>query len=74
MRNIPKPIRENLGYDAHGDNPDLLLPADRAVIMSGGVRRTGGAVLCRCGLYYHQHPCVQGALYLLRTCEGIVKL
>lgn len=73
----------SLGYDDMGNNPSLLHPDDKAMIDGDkpngrygctGVPRAGGDSVCKCGYINYMHPPVQGALYLTRTCEGIVKL
>lgn len=74
LRGVPDTMRESLGYDANGNAPHLLAEMDRRLIEEVGVPRAGGDVVCRCGFTYYQHPAVQGALYLTRTCAGIVKL
>lgn len=80
---IPIATLYSLGYDDFGNNEALLHPNDKAIIdgeaINGrygkyGVPRAGGDSICKCGATLYQHPKVQGALYLTRTCEGIVKL
>jgi hypothetical protein len=67
-------LRSNLGYDSLGNAPHLLCPNDKIAIESGDYKRVGGEALCTCGLPYNLHPPVQGALYLTRSCQGLVKL
>ncbi|AEG53175.1 hypothetical protein LOF17_25875 [Sinorhizobium meliloti] len=77
-------ILHSLGYDDWGNNPDLLHPNDKAIIDGEvengrygkvGVPRAGGRADCNvCGYPLELHPKVQGALYFIRSCEGIVKL
>lgn len=76
-------ILYGLGYDEYGNNEKLLHPDDKAIIEgeavngrygSSGVPRAGGDYTCDCGMIFYHHPKVQGALYLTRTCVGIVKL
>lgn len=75
MRGIPETMRSFLGYDGNGNSVALLAEADRLFIENVGVPRAGGDVVCeKCGFIYYDHPPVQGALYLTRTCQGIVKL
>lgn len=67
-------LRIGLGYDEQGNNPDLLAPVDLQALEAGKWRRADQAVICRCGLPFAIHPRVQGALWLVRTCDGLVKL
>lgn len=68
-------MAEALGYDENG-NADRLLAVDDAVKIEHGFwRRGSGETVCeRCGMSFNLHPKVQGALWLTRTCEGLVKL
>jgi hypothetical protein len=62
------------GYDDMGNAPHLVAEQDRLVLERGGDRRVGGDALCSCGSEYRLHPLVQGALWLHRSCDGLVKL
>lgn len=83
MRHSSPIVLEALGYDDLGNCPALLHPDDKKRIEGelpngryglSGVPRAGGDSPCKCGFILYHHPQVQGALYLTRTCEGIVKL
>ena len=65
-----------LGYDSMGNNEVLLASCDAAILEAGTWKRVSGDVVCsRCSMPYRLHPPVQGALYLIRTCDnGLVKL
>lgn len=65
-----------LGYDDLGNAPHLLHPDDKAKLDRGDyLRRTSGECLCpKCEMPYRLHPPVQGALWLNRGCENLVKL
>ncbi|HRP25373.1 hypothetical protein [Thauera sp.] len=67
---------EAFGYDAYGNAPDLLAPKDAEAIENGSWQRADQHATCEhCGLFYRQHPEVQGARWLRRTCRaGLVKL
>lgn len=68
-------MREALGYDEFGNNPRLLHPSDERIISKGEVRRVNGDMLCqKCHMPVRLHPKVQGALWVTRSCEGLVKL
>ncbi len=67
-------MQRHLGYDEDGNHPDLLAPADADALENGTWRRADQAVECVCGSAFWTHPRVQGALWLVRTCEGLVKL
>lgn len=71
---MPTFMREALGYDEMGNNPALLTRDDALALREGTWRRAAGETLCRCGAAYYVHPPCQGALWLVRTCEGLVKL
>jgi len=62
------------GYDDHGNSPALLAEADRLVIDAGKFVRVAGEAPCQCGSLYRHHPTVQGAIWLHRACDGLVKL
>lgn len=68
-------MRTAFGYDAFGNSDRLLAETDRVAI-EAGVPRAGGMVVCDvCLCTYNNHPPVQGALWLTRTCNaGLVKL
>jgi hypothetical protein len=66
-------ILEALGYDDMGNNPDLLCERDKAAI-DRALRVSGDATCLGCGELYRLHPRVQGALWLVRACDGLVKL
>lgn len=66
-------MKEAFGYDDLGNAPRLLAEMDR-LDMERGIKRAGGGVICSCGVLYHNHPPVQGALWLTRTCQGLFKL
>lgn len=75
MFSTPEPILASLHYDQFGNNPDLLAPGDQRNIDAGRYTRAGGEAECpHCGMTLRLHPRVQGALWLTRTCEGLVKL
>lgn len=64
-----------LGYDAYGNNCDLLCEADRIALDTGNWLRVSGDAVCKiCGSVYRIHPPVQGCLSLIRGCDGLVKL
>ena len=65
---------EFLGYDEHGNCEALLSEIDRQALEEGQYPRASGEVQCRCGTIYYDHPRVQGALWLTRTCDGLRKL
>lgn len=65
-------IRDSLGYDDFGNHPDLLAAKDKQDIEAGRYTRVSHMASCKCGYLMHQHPQVQGALWLRRTCEGIL--
>lgn len=71
---MPEGMARGLGYDADGNNQSLLAERDREEIDRGIPRAAGTATCGKCGLELRLHPPVQGALWLTRTCEGIVKL
>ncbi len=66
-------MREAFGYDSFGNSELLLAELDKQVI-DRGIQRAAGMTMCKCGCTYNRHPAVQGALWLTRTCDGIVKL
>lgn len=71
----PDSMLPYLGYDAMGNNLDLVAEVDRKHLIEYGIRRSPGDVVCKkCKFEYRYHPKVQGMLYLTRTCEGIFKL
>lgn len=65
-----------MGYDQHGNAPDLLSPKDAAALEDNDWKRADGNAICWiCNSTYYLHPRVQGALWLRRTCDqGLVKL
>lgn len=64
-----------LGYDEFGNAHHLLTEADRRALNEGLFHRADGDALCRvCGQPYRVHPEVQGALWLKRACDCLVKL
>lgn len=64
-----------LGYDSFGTNPTLVCEADRRAMDAGQMIRVSGDAVCKgCGSPYRLHPPVQGALWLIRGCDGLVKL
>lgn len=67
-------MQDNFGYDADGNAPHLLAEQDRIALDRGEDRRVSGDALCVCGTAYRLHPDVQGALWLKRGCEFLVKL
>lgn len=68
-------IAENLGYDEFGNAPHLLAECDRVALEEGRFTRVAGEADCQvCGCKYRHHPEVQGATYLRRACDGLVKL
>ncbi len=67
-------IADGLGYDAMGNAPHLLAPVDAARLEQGDFTRVDGEALCKCGAQYRLHPDVQGALWLTRGCDRLVKL
>lgn len=67
-------MMRSLGYDEYGNNETLLSAVDRECLEKNTWFRASGEVLCKCGVRYYAHPKVQGALWLTRTCQGIVKL
>lgn len=71
---MPTAMAEALGYDEMGNAPKLLTTDDALAIWEGSWRRASGDVICRCGANFYSHPRCQGALWLVRTCEGLVKL
>jgi hypothetical protein len=84
MSHYPMSVLDGLGYDEFGNNSNLLHPNDLAILNGEaengkygniGVPRAGHEYLCEnCNYPLYSHPKVQGALYLTRTCVGIVKL
>lgn len=71
----PHEVLATLHYDSFGNNPDLLTRADKRNIDAGRYLRASGDFECRCcGFPLRHHPRVQGALWLTRGCEGLVKL
>jgi hypothetical protein len=72
---IPTTMLLALGYDDLGNNLNLLCRDDLEAIEAGQYLRASGEMVCRkCGCIYYDHPNVQGALWLRRACEGLVKL
>jgi len=72
---MPSIMQYHLGYDDSGNNSELLAEADRAIIENGGYVRVSGDAPCpKCQCSYRSHPVVQGALWLHRGCDRLVKL
>ena len=68
-------MAHELGYDMTGNAPHLLCDKDKVALDHGDFIRYGQDVVCvKCGMVYGTHPPVQGALWLRRTCMGLVKL
>lgn len=68
-------VKFGLGYDDFDNAPHLLAEADKRVIDQGlWIRASQDAICCVCGEKFKYHPQVQGALWLRRGCEGLVKL
>jgi hypothetical protein len=68
-------MRHNLGYDENGNNTSLMSPGDFEAFKLGYWRRADQNTVCVCGSTFREHPQVQGALWLIRTCtDGLVKL
>lgn len=69
-------MSEHMGYDTMGNNPRLLCEADRKKLEAGEYSHASGDAVCRhCLSPFYDHPSVQGALWLTRTCSGdLVKL
>lgn len=67
-------MQENFGYDPDGNAPHLLAPQDAEALERGDFLRVAGESQCKCGSLHRHHPPVQGALWLVRSCEGLVKL
>jgi len=64
-----------MGYDEAGNCAKLLARVDAEALEAGDFRRVAGEARCpRCGSAYRLHPPVQGALWLTRGCDGLVKL
>jgi len=64
-----------LGYDEFGNNPSLLCEQDQITLEHGNYLRVSGDAECGvCGSPYRIHPAVQGCLWLIRGCDGLVKL
>lgn len=74
MPGLTEAMRDAFGYDALGNAEHLLAPLDRERLEEGEYLRVAGEADCVCGLRYRLHPPVQGALWLRRGCEGLVKL
>jgi hypothetical protein len=71
----PEGIRSGLGYDEMGNAAHLLTEVDRYALEKGDfIRADGNARCCVCDYPLNQHPPVQGALWLTRSCWGLVKL
>ena len=72
----PSSTLAGLGYDDLGNAPHLLHPDDKAKLDRGEYNRRGGAnVHCPvCDVPYWMHPPVQGALFIIRGCDQLVKL
>lgn len=72
---MPFTIRVTLGYDEVGFCEELIAEVDKEVMRKGTWVRAEGRVICeKCGFAYREHPPVQGALFMTRTCTGLVKL
>lgn len=67
-------MRDAFGYDDYGNAPDLLAPCDKLALDNGDWIRADQNAVCKCGSINRHHPEVQGCLWLIRTCEGLVKL
>lgn len=63
----------HFGYDAFGNAEHLLAPRDKVVLLDGSWIRADGEASCQmCGVAYRLHPEVQGALWLRRSCSGLL--
>lgn len=72
---MTEPMSQALGYDENGNNTDLIAAADREAIDNGLYVRLSPDQTCPvCHLPMRSHPAVQGALWLTRACQGLVKL
>lgn len=71
---LTEAMRRAFGYDDFGTSERLLAETDRQAIDAGEYVRVAGESECTCGLKHRLHPPVQGALWLIRSCEGLVKL
>lgn len=72
---IPATTLEGLGYDLFGNADHLLTERDQDVIDAGLYVRVHGDAECPvCRHAYRHHPVVQGALWLVRGCDRLVKL
>lgn len=64
-----------LGYDDYGNAAHLLTEADKKCLETHDWIRVGGDAECKvCKCAYRIHPAVQGCLWLVRGCDGLVKL
>ena len=71
----PTEVLESLGYDQFGNNASLLCMSDFESLEEGKYERVSGDSICKkCKLPYMLHPEVQGALWLRRGCNGLVKI
>jgi hypothetical protein len=73
MYRMTDAMQTALGYDAFGNNPDLVCEADKEAL-SNIPRASGDATCDICHALLRLHPSVQGALWATRACYGIVKL
>lgn len=73
--NGPSTTLKALGYDEYGNCSALLTPYDKARIKKGDVHRVSGDAICAaCNNPFKVHPRVQGALWITRGCNMLVKL
>lgn len=69
---MPTAMARGLGYNDAGYNADLIAFGDAREEF---VPRASGDAICSvCHYALRMHPPVQGALFLTRTCTGLVKL
>lgn len=66
-------MKHNLGYDDFGNADHLLASCDKIALDEGTWIRADQNSICKCGSLNRHHPQVQGCLWLIRTCEGLVK-
>ena len=72
---MPTKMSEALGYDDFGNNIKLRAEVDHLRIERGDIHRVSGESPCpMCDVEYRLHPPVQGALWLHRGCDMLVKL
>lgn len=65
-------MRASMGYDENGNNSELLCPKDATVLEDSSWVRAGDIECLLCHCPYSVHPPVQGALWLRRTCIGVL--